>query len=70
MEIFASSQGSQKYKTTISHVVVEVLLQLLVDKVDGDLLKAVVFKDLEPGDVEDGAEVRFLQGGVCGKIRL
>ena len=46
---------------------VEELLQFLVDKVDGDLLKAVVFKDLEPGDVEDGAEVRFLQGGVCGK---
>ena len=51
-------------------MVVEELLELLVDKVDGDLLKAVVFKDLEPGDVEDGAEVRFLQGGVCGKIRL
>ena len=52
------------------HVMVEELLQFLVDKVDGDLLEAVVFKDLEPGDVKDGAEVRFLQGGVCGKIRL
>ena len=51
-------------------MVVEELLELLVDKVDGDLFESVVFKDLEPGDVEDGAEVRFLQGGVCGKIRL
>ena len=52
------------YKTTISHVVVEVLLQLLIDKVDGDLLEAVVLKDLKAGDVEHSTEVRFLQRGV------
>ena len=42
------------------HVVVEELLQLLVDEVDRDLLEAVVLKDLEAGDVQHGAEVRFL----------
>ena len=52
------SKGSQKkYKTTISHVVVEVLLQLLVDKVDGDLLEAVVLEHLEAGDVQHRTEV-------------
>merc|ERR1712088_1129130 len=45
-------------------VVVEELLQLLVDKVDGDLFKAVVFKDLESGNVEHSAEVGLLHGGV------
>ena len=40
------------------------MLELLVDKVDGDLLKAVIFKDLETGDVEHGAEVGLLQSGV------
>ena len=33
------------------HVMVEELLQLLVDKVDGELLEAVVLKHLEAGDV-------------------
>ena len=47
-----------------SHVVVEELLQLLIDKVDGDLLEAVVLKDLEPGDVKHSAEVGLLHGGV------
>merc|ERR1719347_1978108 len=46
------------------HVVVEELLQLLVDKVDGDLLEAVVLKDLEVGNVEHSAEVSLLHGGV------
>ena len=36
---------------------VEELLKLLVDKVDGDLLEAVVLKDLETGNVEHGTEV-------------
>ena len=45
-------------------MVVEELLELLVDKVDGDLLKAVIFKDLETGDVEHSAEVGLLQSGV------
>ena len=46
------------------HVMVEELLKLLIDKVDGDLLEAVVFEDLEAGDVEHGDEVGLLQGGV------
>ena len=45
------------------HVMVEELLQLLVDKVDGDLLEAVVFKDLETSDVEDSNKVGLLQSG-------
>ena len=43
---------------------VEELLEFLVDKVDGDLLEAVVFEDLEAGDVENSDEVGLLQGGV------
>ena len=43
---------------------VEELLKLLIDKVDGDLLEAVVFEDLEAGDVEHSDEVGLLQGGV------
>ena len=39
------------------HVVVEELLQLLVDKVDHELLKDVQLEDLEPGDVEHTDEV-------------
>merc|ERR1719367_1423150 len=46
------------------HVVVEELLQLLVHKVDGDLLEAVVLEDLEAGNVEHSAEVGLLHGGV------
>merc|ERR1712001_426094 len=46
------------------HVVVEELLKLLVDKVDGDLLEAVVLKDLETSDVEHSTEVGLLHGGV------
>merc|ERR1711962_1434022 len=46
------------------HVVVEELLQLLVHKVDGDLLEAVVLEDLEAGNVEHSAEVGLLRGGV------
>merc|ERR1711994_873420 len=46
------------------HVVVEELLQLLVDKVDGDLLEAVVLENLETSDIEHSAEVRLLEGGV------
>ena len=48
----------------VLHMMVEELLQLLVDKVDGDLFKAVVFKDLESGNVEHSAEVGLLHGGV------
>ena len=46
-----------KKKKTISHVVVEVLLQLLVDKVDGELLEPVVLKHLEACDVQYRTEV-------------
>ena len=42
-------------------MVVEELLQLLVDKVDGNLLEAVVFKDLEPSDVEDSDKVALFE---------
>ena len=41
-------------------MVVEELLKLLVDEVDGYLLEAVVLKDLEACDVQHSAEVRFL----------
>ena len=46
-----------------SHVVVEKLLKLLVDKVDGNLLKAVVLKDLKTSNVEHGTEVGFFMVG-------
>ena len=49
-------------------MVVEELLQLLVDKVDGDLLEAVVLKDLKPSNVKDGTEVCFLQGAIDESI--
>ena len=47
-------------KCNDSHVVVKELLELLVDKVDGDLLEAVVLEDLKASDVEHSTEVRFL----------
>merc|ERR1719211_628138 len=46
------------------HVVVEELLQLLVDKVDGDLFETVVLEDLETGNIEHSTEVGLLHGGV------
>merc|ERR1719357_590224 len=46
------------------HVVVEELLQFLVHKVDGNLLKAIVLENLEAGNVEHSAEVGLLQRGV------
>merc|ERR1719150_824487 len=46
------------------HVVVEELLQLLVDKVDGNLLEAVVLENLETSNVEHSAEVGLLEGGI------
>ena len=46
------------------HVMVEELLQLLVDKVDGELLESIVREDLKASDVEDGAEVDFLHARV------
>merc|ERR1712127_404331 len=46
------------------HVVVEELLQLLVHKIDGNLLKAVVLKDLKSGNVKHSTEVGLLEGGI------
>ena len=42
-------------------MVVEELLELLIDKVDGDLLEAIVLKDLKASNVKHSAEVGFLQ---------
>ena len=46
-------------------MLVEELLQLLIDVVDADLLKAVVVKDLEAGNVEDANVGDLLHGGVA-----
>merc|ERR1719515_589903 len=46
------------------HVVVEELLELLVDKVNGDLLEAIVLEDLETSNIEHSTEVGLLQGGI------
>ena len=43
---------------------VEELLELFVDKVDRDLLKAVELKDLKSSDVKHGAEVCLFQSAV------
>ena len=47
---------------------VEELLQLLIDKVDRELLKAVEGEDLKAGDVKDGTEVDFLHAGVFQRL--
>ena len=47
-------------------MVIEELLKFLIDKVDGDLLEAVVFKDLETSDVEDSNKVGLLEPGGIG----
>merc|ERR1719239_84676 len=46
------------------HVVVEELLELLIDKVDGNLLKAIVLKDLKSSNVKHSTEVVLLKGGI------
>merc|ERR1712061_922671 len=46
------------------HVVVEELLELLIDKVDGNLLEAVVLENLEAGNIEHSAKVGLLEGGI------
>ena len=46
------------------HVVVKELLQFFIDKVDGDLLKAIVFKDLKASNVKHSSEVGLLHGGI------
>ena len=52
------------------HVGVEELLQLLVDIVDADLLKAVVVKDLKASDVEDSDVGHFLHGFINPAVHL
>ena len=45
------------------HVVIEELLKLLVDKVDGNLLESIVLKHFKAGNVEDSNKVvLFLKG--------
>ena len=46
-------------------MVVEELLKLLVDKVDGNLLKSIVLEHLKAGDIEDGNKVVLFLGGTC-----
>ena len=45
-------------------MLVEELLQLLIDVVDADLLKAVVVEDLKAGDIEDTDVSDLLHRGV------
>merc|ERR1711874_815920 len=46
------------------HVGVEELLELLVNVVDTDLLKAVVVEDLETSNIQDSDVLDLLHGGV------
>merc|ERR1719394_740179 len=46
------------------HVVVEELLQLLITKVDTNLLKSVKLKDLKTSNIQDTNEVDLLHGGI------
>merc|ERR1719297_681614 len=46
------------------HVVVEELLELLVDKVDGDLFKSIVLKNFKTSNVKHSTEVGLLEGGI------
>merc|ERR1719210_2299314 len=43
------------------HVVVEELLELLVDKVDGNLFESIVLENLETSNIQDSAEVSLLE---------
>jgi len=46
------------------HVVIEELLELLIDKVDGDLFKAIVLKNLKASNVKHSTEVGLLQASI------
>merc|ERR1712241_905344 len=46
------------------HVLVEKLLELFVGKVDTNLLKAIVIKDLKTSNVQATNVLNFLHGGV------
>merc|ERR1719402_198715 len=50
--------------STTNMWLVEELLELLVHKVDGDLLEAVVLEDLKTSNVEHSTEVCLLHGRV------
>ena len=44
------------------HVVVEELLQFFIDKINGDLFKAIVLKDFKSSNIKDSAEVGLFHG--------
>ena len=44
---------------------VEELLEFLVDKVDGDLLKTIVLEYLKSSNIQDGHKVGLLHGGIA-----
>merc|ERR1719342_2063054 len=46
------------------HVVIKELLEFFIDKVDGNLFKAIVLKDLKASNVKHSTEVCFLEGGI------
>merc|ERR1719334_580503 len=46
------------------HVVIEKLLELFIDKVDRDLFKTIVFKDLKTSNIQYSTEVGFLQSRI------
>merc|ERR1712223_1404973 len=43
---------------------VEELLELLVDKVDGNLFESIILEDLETSNIQDSAEVGLLQRSI------
>jgi len=45
-------------------VVVEELLELLIDKVDGYLLEAIVLKDLKSSNVKNSTEICLFEGWI------
>ena len=45
-------------------MVIEELLKLLVDKVDGNLLESIVLEHFKAGNVEDSNKVAFFEPGV------
>merc|ERR1719297_568439 len=46
------------------HVMVEKLLELFIDKVNGDLFKSIVLKNLETSNIQHSTEVGLLEGGI------
>merc|ERR1712213_185784 len=46
------------------HVVVEELLKLFINKINRDLFKTIVLKDLKASNVKHSTEVSLLKGGI------